>query len=162
MHAAQQRQASQVANPAPRGWPSCLISTNAESAAFAWFKSSISSMSMYKVSVWQRPWNAILLVILTTGFFGCSSEPVQEDRYQVRGVFLGQRFEGVAMRVRHEAIPGFMGAMAMDFKLADPSELEKLSPGDKVAFVYVVTVDDSYAEGIEILPPETPLELEEG
>jgi protein SCO1/2 len=115
---------------------------------------------MSRVTVWQRRWSPILVMVLAIGLSGCASEPVKEDRYQVRGVFLGQRFEGAAMRVRHEAIPGFMDAMSMDFKLADPSELANLSPGDKVAFVYVVTVDDSYAEGIEILPPETSLELE--
>lgn len=48
----------------------------------------------------------------------------------------------------------------MDFKLADPAEIETLKPGDKVTFVYVVLEDDSYAERIELLPPETPLELE--
>ena len=76
------------------------------------------------------------MIVLAIGLSGCASEPVKEDRYQVRGVFLGQRFEGAAMRVRHEAIPGFMDAMSMDFKLADSSELANLSPGDKVAFVY--------------------------
>lgn len=65
------------------------------------------------------------------------------------------------MRVRHEAIPGYMEAMAMDFKLGDPAELEKLNPGDKISFVYVVTEDASYAEEIQVLPPGTQLELEE-
>jgi Cu/Ag efflux protein CusF len=65
------------------------------------------------------------------------------------------------MRVRHEEIPGFMEAMAMDFKLADPSEVEGLNPGDKIAFIYAVSEEDSYAAEIKILPPETPLDLGE-
>ena len=116
---------------------------------------------MLKDSVWQRRWNALLLFFLAAGCFGCASEPVQEERYQVRGVFLGQRFEGAAMRVRHEEIPDFMEAMAMDFKLADPSEMEGLNAGDKIAFVYVVSAEDSYAAEIKILPPDTPLNLGE-
>jgi Cu/Ag efflux protein CusF len=65
------------------------------------------------------------------------------------------------MRVRHEEIPGFMEAMAMDFKLANPSEIEGLNPGDKIAFVYAVSDEDSYATEIKILPPETPLDFGE-
>jgi len=65
------------------------------------------------------------------------------------------------MRVRHEEIPDFMEAMAMDFKLANPSEIEGLSAGDKIAFVYVVSEEDSYAAEIKVLPPETPLDLRE-
>lgn len=112
--------------------------------------------------IWMFRWGfgLLLLLLMVGNLFFCTTEPVKADRYEVRGVFLGPRFEGAAMRVRHEAIPGFMDAMAMDFKLADPAEIETLKPGDKVTFVYVVLEDDSYAERIELLPPETPLELE--
>ena len=66
------------------------------------------------------------------------------------------------MRVHHEEIPGYMEAMRMDFKLKEGSEVENLESGDKIQFRYVITEDDdAYAESIEKLPPETPLDLPE-
>lgn len=130
------------------------------STTFVTLKTSISSVLMSNVTGGRSPWTWLILISFSVSLAVCTSERAQEHRFQVRGVFLGQRFEGVAMRVRHEAIPGYMEAMAMDFKLADPAELEDLSPGDKISFVYVVTEDDSYAEDLRVLPPETRLELD--
>src|SRR5690606_20528034 len=44
--------------------------------------------------------------------------------YTVRGVFLGALYDGQAATVRHEAVPGLMPAMEMDFRVADPALLE--------------------------------------
>ncbi len=79
--------------------------------------------------------------------------------YEVRGEVVGHRFGGAALRIRHEAIPGYMEAMTMDFKLRDPESAVTLKPGDKVRFRYVVAGDDAWAEGFETLAPETRLIL---
>ncbi len=42
--------------------------------------------------------------------------------------------EDGVMTVDHEDIEGFMPAMVMDLQLADPGELEGLSPGDEILF----------------------------
>ena len=93
----------------------------------------------------------------------CSSEPETPDAvvYTVRGRFLGLRFEGRAMRVEHEAIPGYMETMTMDFRLREPGEAAGLAVGDKIQFRYVVSGIDAFAEGVERLPPETELQLGE-
>jgi protein SCO1/2 len=101
---------------------------------------------------------AILFALAVTGCDG-SQEQTARDVYQVRGLFEGLRFEGQAIRVQHEEIPGLMEAMSMDFKLSNPSEAEGLEPGDKITFRYIVTEDDSFIEDIAVLPPETQLEL---
>lgn len=41
----------------------------------------------------------------------------------------------------HEAIPGFMEAMTMAYKLADPSVLSELHPGDRIAATLVTGQD---------------------
>lgn len=87
------------------------------------------------------------------------TEKIPVKTYEVRGEFLGPRFKGAAMKVRHEEIPGLMKSMAMDFKLKNPEEIKNLSPGDKIRFQYVITADDAYSQGISTLPPETELRL---
>lgn len=83
----------------------------------------------------------------------------QATVYEVRGQFVMYQYGGEAIRVDHEEIPGLMAAMRMDFRPKDPSEIEGLEPGDKIAFRYVVGESGSYIEGLEVLPEETELEL---
>ncbi len=85
----------------------------------------------------------------------------QEVTYEVRGEVVGLRFQGAALRIRHEAIPGYMEAMTMDFRLRDPGSARDLKPGDKIRFRYVVAGEDTWAEGFELLPPDTSLALPE-
>ena len=113
--------------------------------------------------------------LIALAAFGCAgssspepteaSEPTEPGTsgdavvYEVRGVFVRPAFDGRAARVDHETIPDFMEAMAMDLRLADPAEIEGLQPGDKIRFK--LTVDDLKMEmsDIELLPPETELQL---
>lgn len=89
----------------------------------------------------------------------CAAPPAVGQTYEVRGEVVGARFEGAALRVKHEAIPGHMDAMTMDFKVKEPSALPPLRSGDKIRFRYTVTDDDSWIEKIELLPPNTQLDL---
>lgn len=104
-----------------------------------------------------------IVLFLSLCLHGCSgSEAVSEPEqvYEVRGIFLGMRFEGRAIRVHHEEIPGYMEAMQMDFKLKEGVRVENLESGDKIQFRYVITSDsDAYIEGVQKLSPETLLDL---
>lgn len=101
---------------------------------------------------------SLMMLLLACSGSQPASEP--EQVYQVRGIFLGMRFEGRAIRVHHEEIPGYMEAMRMDFKLKEGEQTQTLEPGDIIEFRYVLTKDgDAYVEGIEKLPAETPLNL---
>lgn len=110
--------------------------------------------------LWRR-------VLFPLGAFWCllngpgCGDPEPQVIYEVRGEVVGLRFQGAAVRIRHEAIPGSMEAMTMDFKLRDPGSAQALQPGDKVRFRYIVAGDDAWAESFELLPPDTPLALPE-
>jgi Cu/Ag efflux protein CusF len=104
-------------------------------------------------------------VLFPLGAFWClvngpaCGDSRQEVTYEVRGEVVGLRFQGAALRIRHEAIPGYMEAMTMDFRLRDPGSAQNLRPGDKIRFRYVVAGDDAWAEDFELLPPDTSLAL---
>jgi Cu/Ag efflux protein CusF len=82
--------------------------------------------------------------------------------YTVRGVFLGALYDGQAATVRHEAVPGLMPAMEMDFRVADPALLEGLVPGDPIRFRLEDRGDGLRVTEVERLPPGTALDLGPG
>jgi protein SCO1/2 len=60
-----------------------------------------------------------------------AGKPTSKD-YPLRGVVRSIMAESGRVLIRHEEIPGFMGAMTMPFKPADPAILPALKPGDRV------------------------------
>ncbi|MCI0423543.1 MAG: SCO family protein [Acidobacteria bacterium] len=69
-------------------------------------------------------------------------------RYRVEGLVLDVNPEGRTMVVSHQAIPGYMGAMAMPFRVASARDLKMLEPGNQVEFQLVVKGQSSHAEKI--------------
>ena len=51
--------------------------------------------------------------------------------------------------IQHEAIPGYMAAMTMDFSVRDTNALAGLAPGDEITFTLVATTDDDWIENIQ-------------
>ena len=92
----------------------------------------------------------------------CADAPAPEAGIEVRAVFVEARFDGEAVRVNHEAIPGRMPAMVMDLRLRSPALIDGLVEGAAVR----LTLDSTSLEvlGVEALPPGTDLALapEEG
>ena len=82
---------------------------------------------------------ALISVTLIGGLTGCHAPRAGSDgkksslEYPIRGVV--ERVEpargGVVLR--HEAIPGLMPAMTMEYPLENSSELSELHPGDRIA-----------------------------
>ena len=99
---------------------------------------------------------ALLLVALTLA--ACRSEEAPVT-YDVRGVYLGPQFNGDAALIDHEAIPGYMEAMRMPFRVEDPALLQELEPETAIAFRLVVKEDGSYIDRIERLPDDALLRL---
>jgi protein SCO1/2 len=52
--------------------------------------------------------------------------------YKVRGKVVGTNASTGEVTLNHEAIPGFMEAMTMPYKLKDPNILSELHPGDVI------------------------------
>ncbi|HEX8203228.1 MAG TPA: SCO family protein, partial [Isosphaeraceae bacterium] len=87
---------------------------------------------------------------------------VKVEAHQLVGVVLGvDRDEGV-VRIRHEAIPGVMPAMAMPFTLKDRDVLADLQEGDEVEgtfrarFVGAELADYELADLVVTRPAEPP------
>ncbi len=102
----------------------------------------------------------LMLLLVVLFLAACQAEPaLQETVYPVRGELVGVLYDGQALRIRHEEIPGYMAAMRMDFRLAEGTTAEGLQPGDKLAFEFIVTETAYTIRNLEKLPPDTPLEL---
>src|SRR5262249_3991373 len=66
------------------------------------------------------------------------------------------------VRIKHEAIPGYMSAMTMPFSYKDRSLLEDLRPGDEVEGLLRVGSDDSELTDLTVTrpAPAPPLTLD--
>ena len=99
-----------------------------------------------------------LLTLALVALGACADAPPEPPTLRVRGVYLQPMFQGEAMEVDHEAIPGRMPAMRMPFRVADPSVLDGLPEGAAVR----LTLDSASLRvlDVETLPAGTPLDLE--
>jgi protein SCO1/2 len=86
---------------------------------------------------------------------GCRREPsappvsaATNQTYSVRGVVQAIPPDLRHVTIKHEAIPGYMAAMTMDFSVKDTNELNRVSVGDEITFTLVVTADDDWIENL--------------
>lgn len=77
---------------------------------------------------------AVLLafVALTGCHSAQDSESAPEKWYPVRGVIVSTNADKGEVVLNHEAIPGFMEAMTMPYKLKDPTIISELHAGDLI------------------------------
>lgn len=68
-----------------------------------------------------------------------SGLPADTRSYPVRGRVVD--LHGSDVTLDHEAIPGFMGAMTMSYKLRDPSIVSEIHPGDRITATILVHKD---------------------
>jgi len=65
-------------------------------------------------------------------------------RYPLAGRVVAVDAERGALRIDHEAIPGYMEAMTMRFPVKDPAQMAGISAGDAVTATLVVAPDNTY------------------
>ena len=100
-----------------------------------------------------------LLALSLAAFAGCADPaPEAPPTVEVRGVYLGPRYEGQAARVDHEAVGDRMPAMEMDLRVAAPAVLDTLTPGQPATFA-LDSASLTTVWAAEPLPPGTPLDL---
>jgi len=105
----------------------------------------------------------LILPVLLLAACAAPDRPAPTERiYETRGIYHGPRFDGEAASLEHEAIPDLMEAMRMDLHLEDPSELDRLTPGDRVRFDLVVRGEEVRARHFERLPDTIRLALPDG
>jgi protein SCO1/2 len=78
--------------------------------------------------------------------------------YEARGVVRQLDPQQNQATIAHEAIPGYMPAMTMAFKVRDPREFTGLRAGDLVAFHLCVTSHDAWVEQVQKIGV-TPISL---
>lgn len=80
----------------------------------------------------------IAVFVLGLAGFACVAQGAAADGpYPVRGVVMEIKSQGQVLVIRHEAIPGLMGAMTMPFELADARLAKGIKVGDEVRFTIV-------------------------
>jgi len=78
------------------------------------------------------------LIVVLLGVAGCHRAPVVKSatqKYAVRGVVVSTDAASGEIGLNAEAIPGFMEAMTMSYKLADPTVMSEVHAGDKITAV---------------------------
>ena len=71
--------------------------------------------------------------------------------FQVKGVVVELETDGKTVKIKHEEIPGYMGAMTMPFEVRPTNELSGLLPGDTISFRMSVTDTDGWIDQIQKL-----------
>jgi protein SCO1/2 len=74
--------------------------------------------------------------------------PACARRYRVEGMVVQVEPGRGTMLVSHRAVPGYMPAMVMPFRVESASELSDLDPGDRIAFELRVRKDGAVARKI--------------
>lgn len=107
----------------------------------------------------------LILLMILLPLFGTacgSDEPAPElEAYEIKGRFLSTDMRGESISVVHETIPDVMNAMRMSLRIDNPMVAEGLETGDVIRFNMVRTEAGWYARDIEVLPPDTELNLPE-
>ena len=77
-----------------------------------------------------------------------------EERYELEGRVVAVDVEGGKVTVDHEAVPGFMDAMTMPFRVVDPRLLPNMQEGDRLRAALVVKGNASWLEEVVVQPSE--------
>ena len=95
---------------------------------------------MYTVPVMRRFFASSLLAFFVLA--GChSGQKSKMYTYHLRGKVVSTDAAKGEVTLNHEAIPGFMEAMTMPYKLKDASVLGTLHPGDVITADVLVSSD---------------------
>jgi protein SCO1/2 len=95
-------------------------------------------------------------VSFCVGLTACSSQnkpqsqPQETKRFPLHGKVVSIDKAQKKLEVDHDAIPGFMGAMAMPYPVKDERLLEGLAPGDEIT-AQVVVGDGVWLENIVVV-----------
>jgi protein SCO1/2 len=94
----------------------------------------------------ERAAAIVLALALCALSFGCNRG--EEKRYDLKGKVVNVDKRGSTVTIAHEAIPGYMEAMTMPFKLKDEWAFDKMEAGDQVSATLVIQGDRSWLEAI--------------
>lgn len=94
-------------------------------------------------------WLAGLSTILALA--ACQTEkPLPQQRFDLRGKVVAVNKNEGTVTLAHEAIPGYMAAMTMDYPIKDKWVFDVLKPGQNITATLVVASDRAWLEGIVV------------
>jgi protein SCO1/2 len=97
------------------------------------------------------------MICVLLGFVAChKAQPLPEQRFDLRGKVLKLDKDAGTVTVQHEAIPGFMAAMIMDYPVKDKWVFDVVKPGQSIAATLVVATDRAWLEGIVVTQEASP------
>jgi protein SCO1/2 len=102
---------------------------------------------------------ARLALLLTVALlFGCAEEPAKplteagEKLYTVRGIIVSRRAADNTVNMDHEEIPGFMGAMRMDYAVRGVKVAELPPDGKRIEAKLHVTERAYWITDVKPIP----------
>ncbi len=104
----------------------------------------------------RKPLLVLTLIVL---LIGCKSEEVPrtsmtaavhapQKTFPIRGKVVA--VDGAQITLDHEAVPGFMDAMVMPYRLKDPSVASELHPGDRITATILATTDGTEFHDVQL------------
>jgi len=106
---------------------------------------------------WPRVLLLVILAAVLAGLGACTktkSPPMKRFPFTGRVISIDQGSQSAV--IDGDAIPGFMDAMAMTYKIKDAGALKKLSVGDQIAADVVVANEDYWLENVKVTGHTTP------
>jgi protein SCO1/2 len=103
-----------------------------------------------------RRWIGLMAVACSLALVGCASEKPSDSakadatkKYQMKGEIKGLDADQHVATIKHEDIPGFMGAMTMGYPIKDPAEFSKLAVGEPITATVYVKGDEMWVGNIQ-------------
>jgi protein SCO1/2 len=94
---------------------------------------------------------------LVIALAACQTEkPLPEQRFDLRGKVVAVNKSEGTVTLAHEAIPGYMAAMTMDYPIKDKWAFNVLKPGQTLRATLVVASDRAWLEGVVITEEAKP------
>jgi protein SCO1/2 len=93
----------------------------------------------------------LALFVITASAQPSATSQSQTNReiHAATGVVTEVAPAGKKITIKHDAIPGYMGAMTMPFDVRDTNELTGLAPGDSVSFRVVIQGNEGWIDQIQ-------------
>jgi protein SCO1/2 len=94
---------------------------------------------------------AAVMLVLAAGIFPSCSPQGPQQRYTLKGKVVMVDKKDQSVTVAHDAVPGYMDAMTMPFKLKDERLLRDMAEGDRLQATLVVAGLRSWLEDVVIV-----------
>jgi protein SCO1/2 len=92
------------------------------------------------------------VVLLAIGLASCGPSPeTAAVRHPIAGQLLAVQLDTGDVLLKHDDIPGFMDAMTMPFRVAEPTSILDRRPGDLIAATLVIRGDRSVLEDVRLV-----------